>query len=157
MAHLYSIDFVICVGHLADLVTNLLWHWWWTVIFVFNRMMQLVRTHITFGSIVLFLRWILSKIFSLSVRGHFLNFGLRARRIKVLFSKPTLYWCIVKTMYRISPDIRIQVCIDILIHPYPTDENSYLTSVTDAWFHSVWSSHLLYIQQNVVLEKKNTY
>ena len=94
------------------------------------------------------------KMFSLSVRGHFLNFGLRARRIKVLFSKPTLYWCIVKTMYCISPDIRIQVCIDILIHPYPTDENSYLTSVTDAWFHSIWSSHLLYIQQNVVPEKK---
>ena len=74
MAQLYSIDFVICVGHLADLVTNLLRHWWWTVIFVFNWMMQLIRTHITFGSIVLLLHWILSKFFSLSVRGHFLNF-----------------------------------------------------------------------------------
>ena len=61
MAHLYSIDIVICVGHLTELVTNLSWHWWWTVIFVFNRMLQLVRTQITFGSIVLFLRCILSK------------------------------------------------------------------------------------------------
>ena len=49
-------NIVICMGHLADLVTNLLRHWWWTVIFVFNWMMQLVRTHITFGSIVLFLK-----------------------------------------------------------------------------------------------------
>ena len=35
-SHLQSIDFIICMGHLADLVTNLLCHWWWTVIFVFQ-------------------------------------------------------------------------------------------------------------------------
>ena len=120
MAHLYSIDFVICVWHLADLVTNLLWHWWWTVIFVFNQMLQLFRTQITFVSIVLFLRWILSKFDRYKP---FLNFARRARWLKVLFSNPTLYWRIVKTMYGISHDRRIPVRIDISIYWFtPTSQ-----------------------------------
>ena len=53
MVHLYS-------SYAWDI---LLCHWWWTVIFVFNRMLQLFRTQITFVSIVLFLRWILSNFF----------------------------------------------------------------------------------------------
>ena len=46
----------------------------------------------------------------------FLNFELRARRAKVLFSNPMLYWHIIKTMNRISLDRRIPVRIDISIY-----------------------------------------
>ena len=89
MAHLYSIDFVICVGHLADLVTNLLWHWWWTVIFVFNQMLQLVRIQITFGSIVLFLRWIFSKFVCFLLEDIF-EFWTSSPTIKSAIFKPDL-------------------------------------------------------------------
>ena len=79
------------------------------------------------------------KICSFSVRGYFLNFELRARQSKVLFSNPTLYWNIVKTMYRISPDRRIPVCIDgslvawIPVNLFSISFKTVLT-VWDQWY-----------------------
>ena len=46
----------------------------------------------------------------------FLNFELQAWRSKVLFLNPMLYWRIVITMYRISTDRCIPICIDISIY-----------------------------------------
>ena len=114
MVHLYS-------SYARDICLT-----WWQINYVIGdrqwylfsqRMMQLVRTQITFGSIILFLRRIISKF----VR-FLLNFELRARWSKVLFSNQTLYMRIVKTMYRISPDRLIPVLIDISIYWFtPSD------------------------------------
>ena len=73
MEHLLSIDFVICMTHLAD---KILCHWWWTVIFVFQPDVatrwntNYILQHRTLSSLNTL------KMCSLSGRGHFiiLNF-----------------------------------------------------------------------------------
>ena len=70
--------------------------WYNTIWYIGHRTLSLLNT---------------LKICSLSVRGHFWILNFEPDDQKCYFSNPTLYWRIIKTMYRISPDRCKPVCI----------------------------------------------
>ena len=87
-----QLDFVICVGHLAELVTDS------DIYFPTGCCNSLehklyIWQHRPLSSLNTL------KFVSVLLEAIFVNFELRARRSKVLFSNPMLYWRIVKTMY----------------------------------------------------------
>ena len=151
---LISIDSVICVGHLANLVTifmPLLMDTWYLFS---NRMLQLVRTQITFGSIVLFLRWILSKSVRFLLEAIFLKkFELRARRSKGLSSKPTLYcqnnafyiaWQTYTGMHRYIDSPLFKTWPGLALPPHrpvliPLVSSEFLTGLQNLTLLQIWS------------------
>ena len=96
-----------------------IWLTWWQIYYVIgdgqwylfsHRMLQLVRTPMTFGSIVLFLRWILSKFVRFLLEAIFEFWELRARYQKCYQTRRYI------SVYRISSARRIPVHFDISIY-----------------------------------------
>ena len=119
-------------------LTDLLCHWWWKAIFVFQLDICFSTTQITFRSIVLFLHWILSKSvrFLLETIFWILNFKpddqkcyFQTRHYIGISSKQCIVYCLTKL---------IPVCINISIYWFTPNMYMWFRWITCIlWVHSV--------------------